>query len=159
MTEQTMLAGIINEDWRSVSEYLNYRVSSLGRIRHIKTGRILKSHSDTNGYLVIWLSKEQIRKRYSVHRLVAREFIEKPDNTKNVDHIDHNKDNNNMNHLRWASRSQNNMNMSKRVRHCPSNFKGVYFDKGSQKWRARITTSTGLTHIGLFAAEIDAAIA
>ena len=59
--------------------------------------------------------------------------------------------------MRWASKSENNMNMSKQQKPCSSKYKGVYYDKDKQKWRARITTDTKTIHIGYFLTELDAA--
>ncbi len=36
------ITGIINEEWRSVSGYANYQVSNIGRVRNVKTEKILK---------------------------------------------------------------------------------------------------------------------
>ena len=87
----TLLTGIINEEWRSISEYINYQVSNIGRIRNISTGRILKPRSETNGYLRICLCENSIKKKIGIHRIVAYEFIENPNNKTYIDHIDHDK--------------------------------------------------------------------
>jgi len=150
MTEQTIITGIINEEWRSISGYINYQVSNLGRIRNIRSGRILKNWSK------VVLTENNIKKTSKVHRFVAKEFIDNPDNKTEVDHIDHNKQNNCINNLRWASRSENMMNKSKQQKTCSSVFKGVNFDKRSQKWLAQIKINTG-KNIGYFASEEDAA--
>ena len=159
MTEQTIITRIIQEEWRSISQYMNYQVSNIGRIRNISTGRILKPGQNTSGYLQVVLCDNNIRKTSYVHRLVACEFTDNPDNKADVDHIDHNKQNNFINNLRWASKSENNMNRSKKDKPCSSTFKGVSFDKRSQKWWARIKTDTGEKQIslGYFVDEIDAA--
>ena len=115
MTEQPILTGIINEEWRSISGYINYQVSNIGRVRNIKSGRVLKLRSmNPMGYTQVALYENNISKTHRVHRLVAREFIDNPDNKSEVDHIDLNKQNNCMNNLRWCSKSENQMNMSKR---------------------------------------------
>jgi len=94
-----------------------------------------------------------------VHRLVAREFIDNPDNKTEVDHIDHDPKNNCINNLRWSSRAENQRNMRKlQTKPCSSKFKGVYFYNPSQKWRAEITYSlVESIHIGYFVDEMDAA--
>jgi hypothetical protein len=56
----------------------NYEVSTLGNIRNIKTGKILKGELNSGGYLHVNLS----RKTMTVHRLVALAFIENPMNKK-----------------------------------------------------------------------------
>lgn len=42
-----------------------------------------------------------------IHRLVAQTFIPNPDNLTDVDHIDGDKDNNNVENLRWCTHKQN----------------------------------------------------
>ena len=90
MTEQ-MITGIIQEEWRSISEYANYQVSNIGRVRNIKNERILTPSTSNRGYLVINLYKKGIRQLHLVHRLTAQEFLENPENKPDVDHIDQNK--------------------------------------------------------------------
>ena len=92
-----------------------------------------------------------------MHRIVAKEFIDNPENRSYVDHIDHNKQNNCVNNLRWCSIPENSMNMSKQQKPCSSHFKGVYYYKQYNKWRAQIKTNTGQKHHGYFSDAIDAA--
>ena len=65
-------------------------VSSIGKIRNIKTGRILKLNSHPSGYLQVGLYNNT----YEVHRLVAHTFIDNPDNKTEIDDIDQDKHNN-----------------------------------------------------------------
>ena len=88
MTEKTI--NEIEEVWKTITGYPNYEVSNLGRIRHVKTGLILKPCSDTGGYLRINLCEKNIMKTIRVHRLVAQELIGKTDNKTDVDHVDRN---------------------------------------------------------------------
>lgn len=53
------------------------------------------------------------KKKYEfVHRLVALTFLDNPDKLPEVDHIDRNRGNNNIENLRWVSKSENNKNKS-----------------------------------------------
>lgn len=72
------------------------------------TGRIkkLKLRHDTNGYVSVTLSGQR---SYRVHRLVAEAFIPNPENKPEVNHIDGNKQNNNVSNLEWCSHSENNI--------------------------------------------------
>lgn len=64
-----------------------------------------------NGYLHIRFNKHH----YFVHRLIAETFIPNPDNKPFVDHIDRNRQNNNVSNLRWvtAEENQNNTNRNR----------------------------------------------
>ena len=154
MTEETTNGN--EEEWKSISGYMNYEVSSIGRIRNISTGKLLTPYSDSSGHLKVGIYNEQNRKKYLVHKLVAQEFVNNPDNKTYVDHVEHNRQNNCINNLRWCSKSENGMNMRKRKKTCSSCFKGVYWNKKS-KWLAQIRINTVMQHIGHFSSEIDAA--
>jgi hypothetical protein len=152
-----LIANNNSELWRSISEYKNYEASSHGRIRNFETGRILKPKLDKDGYHQIQLSKNNTRKSFFVHRLVADAFIDNLDNKEQVDHIDHNRTNNCVNNLRYVSNQENQMNKSKQSKHASSKYKGVYYDKTSKKWRAYIMINRKTKHLGLFTDEKDAA--
>lgn len=103
------------EIWKKVVtddgiSYDKYEVSSFGRIRSLNynnTGeiRLLKPREDKNGYLRVNLSKNNKCKNYFIHRLVALAFLPNDDKTNKtqVNHIDENKQNNNINNLEWIT--------------------------------------------------------
>ena len=105
------------EEWRKIVGYEGlYEVSSLGRVRSLdrydsinrfRKGRILKSGTDTGGYLFVQLSSNGNEKNHSVHRLVAEAFIPNPDNLPQVNHIDEDKSNNCVDNLEWCDREYN----------------------------------------------------
>lgn len=99
------------EEWKDIEGYEGmYQVSNLGRVRSFKKyreGRILKSFPDPNGYLKVSLSKNNKLKNHRVHRLVAIHFIPNPQNKSQVNHIDGNKQNDNVNNLEWSTPSEN----------------------------------------------------
>jgi hypothetical protein len=105
----------IDERWRSVSGFINYQVSNVGRVRNANTGRILKPGVTPQGYRFVTSINQDGKKTVTVHELVANEFIEKTvtDAKLCVDHIDHNRTNNQITNLRWSTYSQNQMNQSK----------------------------------------------
>lgn len=51
----------------------------------------MKQHPDKDGYLVLNLSDNGIKKCCKVHRLVALAFIPNPEGLATVNHINHNK--------------------------------------------------------------------
>lgn len=148
---------IVNECWRSVSGYINYQVSNIGRVRNCITGKILAQRLRPDGYKDLGLTNDDGKKTLRVHVLVANEFLEKPDTTETlvVDHIDRDKTNNQVNNLRWVTRSQNNMNSSKTTKFTSSRYKGVSYEKN--KWRAYIRLNGKKLHLGMFETENEAA--
>ena len=132
-----MTQEINNECWRNISGYLKYQVSNVGRVRNSITGRILKPQIRKDVYYQICLCENSMKTRYLIHRLVAREFSENPDNKNFVDHMNHNKADNTILNLRWVSNAENDMNRTKR-QNTSSRFKGVWFNKQRNNWRAQI---------------------
>ena len=87
----------------------------------------------------------------SMHRLIMN-----PDKYMKIDHIDRDGLNNQKNNLRICTNSQNCMN---RILHSnnKSGFKGVYFCKQHNKFRARVCINKINKHIGLYIDAKDAA--
>jgi hypothetical protein len=145
------------EYWRSISEYPNYEISSVGRVRNAISGKILKQQIESNGYHRICLYKDGTRKLFYIHRLVCQEFINNPDNKPSVDHIDGVKTNNCISNLRWATHHDNQGNR-KKTQNTSSIYKGVCFHKQHQKWSSRFMIDGKYKHLGYFDTEIDAAL-
>ena len=116
------------ENWRLISGYDNYEVSSHGRVRNNETSRILKIQTNNRGYTTIVLTREAQRKTHSVHRLVGFAFLDRNDEQTDVDHINHDRNNNMVNNLRWTTKSVNQRNRS-RQNNNTSGTKGVIFNK------------------------------
>lgn len=85
-----------------------YEVSNYGKIRNIKTKRILKSGTISGGYMGVVLSKNGKTTSFSVHRIVATMFIENPNNLPCVNHKDENRKNNQVENLEWCTYEYNN---------------------------------------------------
>lgn len=61
------------ETWKPIADFVGlYEVSSKGRVRNLKTGRILKPSNNGLGYLFVGLYKNGAEKKHYIHRLVAR---------------------------------------------------------------------------------------
>lgn len=109
------LNSIVNKEvWKDVLGYKGlYKVSNLGNIKSlprkgtIKTEKLLKPKIDKDGYLCVTLYKNNSRKNYYVHRIVAMSFINNYNNLPQVNHIDGNKQNNNTNNLEWCTNQDN----------------------------------------------------
>lgn len=97
---------------RSVDRSISY-IDSKGNlvskfIRGAEKKLTASKGRDSNGYLVVNLTKEGKRNIKFVHSLVANTFIQNPNNLPTVNHKDGNKHNNNVSNLEWATYSQNN---------------------------------------------------
>ena len=57
-----------------------YEISNSGQVRGIKRNGILKQHVNHKGYRMVGLTKWNVKKRYTTHRLVAIAFIPNPEN-------------------------------------------------------------------------------
>lgn len=104
-----------NEVWKEIVDYPMYEISSFGRVRSYYNGRygrrltpkILSNKIDRVGYSFIHLKNSNGRKPLRIHRLVAEAFIPNPHQLPEVNHLDENKQNNNVCNLEWSSRLHN----------------------------------------------------
>lgn len=105
---------LTEEIWKTCSDFDMYEVSNLGQVRNKKTKRILRQATQ-GGYKCVGLMLNDEHKHCSVHRLVAKEFIENPENKPQVNHIDKNRSNNIVSNLEWTTAKENNEHKSKGV--------------------------------------------
>lgn len=99
------------EEWKNIAGYEGiYQISSLGRVKNIKNGRIKKQIINKYGYLQVSLWKNNKNKMKRVHRLVAEAFLNnpKPHIYDCINHKDENKLNNCVENLEWCDRKYNN---------------------------------------------------
>jgi hypothetical protein len=102
--------------WRDIEGYDGYEVSESGLIyskprkgfdgRRIG-GKFLKYGKTVHGYQFVVLRKYGVSRNELVHRLVAKAFIDNPENKLEINHIDGDKENNWTINLEWATRSEN----------------------------------------------------
>jgi len=145
----------MEEIFKTIEGFSNYSVSNLGNVANQKTGRILTIRLNRGGYNIVDFSLNGKKYTKQVHRLVAKAFIENPCNKPCVDHIDNNRTNNNVNNLRWVTKSENSMNASLSSNNT-SGIKGISFHKASNKWQAIIQLNGKNKHIGLYNTKEDA---
>jgi len=95
------------EVFKSIHDYPNYEVSSLGRVFSKKTNKILNPRQDKDGAYRITLYHDRKPKTMAIHRLVAQAFLENNENLPHVEHIDKDLTNNRMENLRWSKSQEN----------------------------------------------------
>ena len=97
------------ETFVKIEGFGKYEVSNLGKVRNIKSGRVLKTSLNNNGYLRLWLCENNKRKHLYLHRIIATAFIDNPEEKPCVNHIDENKTNNDLSNLEWCTVRENNI--------------------------------------------------
>lgn len=95
------------ELWVPLKDIEEYEVSSEGRVRNKKTGRIMKTSTNSRGYEQVCLRKDKQQMTRRVHRLVADSFYDGDHDGYDVNHIDGNKSNNHIGNLEFCTRSEN----------------------------------------------------
>jgi hypothetical protein len=146
------------ESFRFIKNFENYMISDEGRVFSIKKHKFLKPRLNNWGYYYVSLYNYNIKKNFTVHRLVGLHFLENPENKKLIDHINNNKLDNRLNNLRWCSYTENNINKKISNRNT-SEIKGVYFNKKCNKYLARIMINNKYKYIGCFKTLEQATIA
>lgn len=73
--------------------------------------RWLKLRTQNSGYAICDIYKNKKKKTFTIHRLVAKAFIENINNGEAVNHKDGNKLNNKVDNLEWCTYSENTKDM------------------------------------------------
>lgn len=142
------------EIWKDIPNYEGcYQVSNLGRVKSldrfccsnksgsgfIKKGVILSQYlNKITGYNTVGLSKNNIRKTLTVHKIVFLAFKSVKSNNKIViDHINNSKTDNRLSNLQLLTQRENlRKSIDKTI--TKSKYFGVYACNREGKWRVRI---------------------
>lgn len=97
-----------------------YQISNFGNVYSVRReyitsnnkvgitgGYILSKKKRKDGYVSVTLCNGGKMKSFNIHRLVASNFIENPENKPVVNHIDGDKSNNCVSNLEWVTISEN----------------------------------------------------
>lgn len=86
----------------------NYLVCNQGYIINAETGYTSKGTKKKSGYYEVSYKDINGKLHYkNIHRLVAIYFVDNPEDKKEVNHIDGNKENNTAGNLEWVNRNEN----------------------------------------------------
>ena len=97
------------EIWKDIDGYEGrYQVSNFGRVKSFWHGEhILKPVLLNIGYQQVTLCANGKHELVRVHRLVAKAFVDNPDNKPQVNHINGDKQDNRATNLEWVTASEN----------------------------------------------------
>lgn len=96
----------MKEIFKKIPDYEKYYlISNMGNVKTIN-GEIVEQKNQ-HGYKIVYLKNKIFSRPIQVHRLVAITFIKNPDNKPIINHIDGNKQNNNVKNLEWCTESEN----------------------------------------------------
>lgn len=169
LKEDNPVLNINNEIWKQATRI--HEVSNYGRVRNMTNGHLIKLQKTTQGYYEFFIRDlKGGRERFRVHRLVARLFINNPDNKPHVNHIDAVKTNNVVTNLEWVTHKENLEHASrmgliskeprttgkKLGKH--SKYHNVSWDSTRQLWSAGITVNKKGLMRKRFKSEIEAAL-
>ena len=163
MNNLRKISGNINwEKWKDIIGYDGlYKVSNLGRIKSFHSGKVIirKQYLNKSGYLMVGLRKDGIKVIKGTHIYVAIAFLKHVPNGRSivVDHIFGNKSDNRAKRLQVVTHIENITICFKKPKDgFTSKYRGVYFQKQGNSWRADIRRKGVTKHLGYFKTEIEA---
>ena len=144
-------------------DFPNYEISTLGRLKN-KNGKILKFRKGVGGrggdeYYRTNLYRGNGPETKNIHQLVLKTFQNKPNTqTLIVDHINHNTLDNSLSNLRWATYSENAINVTMYTTNT-SGVKGVSYVPSRNRFMVVIQSECTKKHIGYYKTLQEATIA
>lgn len=163
------------EIWKTIPNYENfYEVSNTGKIRTLRTKKILKTYIINSGYECIKFCVNNTRTSHLIHRLVMLTFYPVENSSiLTVNHKNGNRLDNSLSNLEWATISQNikhsydELHRDKELcksyiglKHANSKTKyhNVGYDKSRDKFYGKVVHNTKVYEFKRFDTEIEAAL-
>lgn len=138
----------------------SYEIHSNGQVYSRIRKRFLTRFKHEAGYLIVHILLKSGRNRFfRIHRLLAKAFIENPENKDCINHKNGVRDDNRISNLEWCSFSENSY-AKKKIR---KGYKGIIVETRNSKttknkyFRARIRYKSKTISLGYFKKPIDAA--
>ena len=132
----------------TIKNYDDYEIDIWGNVRSKKKEMFLNQRLRPDGFYYYKLTQNKKQTYIAVHRLLALQFIENPDNLPVVDHIDGNRLNNDIDNLRWVDKNGH---------YNRKEVKGYTFYKKTKRWRAQYQNKNKQKiHIGYYDTEDEA---
>ena len=123
------------EEWRTLENYPNYKISSMGRV--MKDEILKQPFKDNLGYSALSMSSLTGKTCNRIHRLVAQAFIENAENKTQVDHINRDRTDNRIENLRWTTHKENASNCNVGINNT-SGYKNISYYEPRKEWRVSI---------------------
>lgn len=129
----------MNEIWKPIEGYNGkYFISDKGNVlaknwQRRKIDMLLCPTLSTTGYYKVDLYKDNKRKQWKIHRLVAIAFIPNTENKPCIDHINTIRTDNRAENLRWVTHSENLRNEITRKRMSDNAKKRTFSDETKKK--------------------------
>lgn len=143
----------MSEVWKNIPDYDNYEVSNLGNVRSKR--KTLNPSTNIQGYKVVSLHSNGVKKQWKVHQLVALCFLSYrfENHSLVIDHINGDKTDNRLDNLQLISQRENRSKLSKKT---TSDYVGVYFQKKTKKYTSMIYINGTIRYLGSFDNQEDA---
>ena len=117
MNTKTITQAYLNTNYfEDLKRYDAYMINRNGEFWSKIYQKVMKPQVREDFYLCFSLTKDGLRHKESLHRLLAIQYIDNPNNLPEVDHIDRNRQNNALSNLRWVDKTIQNNNKNNNIK-------------------------------------------
>ena len=131
-----------------IEGYPNYLIYPNGDVWNKNSNKFMKP-SIILGYLSLALTNNGKRQHIYIHRLIAKHYIKNPENKPFIDHIDRDRQNNNLSNLRWVTVRENSSNTCK-------NNEYIGVSKKGDRYQSMIKVDGKDKYLGIYATQDEA---